>query len=49
MELPADPSLTLLLYTAERGTETEQALTFLASWAAGNTQAEPAEVRASPA
>ena len=36
MELPADPGLALLLYTAEPGSETEQALTFLASWAAGN-------------
>jgi hypothetical protein len=40
MELPADPGLALLLYTAEPGSETEQALTFLASWAA--TQDQPA-------
>lgn len=33
MELPADPGLALLLYTAEPGSATEQALTFLASWA----------------
>jgi hypothetical protein len=41
----------LLLYTAEpdTDTDTEQALTFLISWAAGNTQAEPAEVRAARA
>jgi transcriptional regulator with XRE-family HTH domain len=40
MELPADPGLTLLIYTAEPGTQTEQALTFLASWAAGHAAAE---------
>lgn len=33
MELPADPGLALLIYTAEPGSETEQALTFLSSWA----------------
>jgi transcriptional regulator with XRE-family HTH domain len=38
MELPADPGLALLLYTAEPGSETEQALTFLASWAAAQNQ-----------
>jgi transcriptional regulator with XRE-family HTH domain len=36
MELPADPGLALLLYTAEPDSETEQALTFLSSWASGN-------------
>ncbi len=40
MELPADPGLALLLYTAEPGSESEQALTFLASWATGGTPAE---------
>jgi transcriptional regulator with XRE-family HTH domain len=39
MELPADPGLALLLYTAEPGSETEQALTFLASWAATQDRA----------
>lgn len=39
MELPADPGLALLLYTAEAGSQTEQALTFLASWAAGHAAA----------
>jgi hypothetical protein len=42
MELPADPGLALLLYTAEPGSETEQALTFLASWAAAQDQPAPA-------
>jgi transcriptional regulator with XRE-family HTH domain len=40
MELPADPGLALLLYTAEPGSQTEQALTFLASWAAGHAEVE---------
>jgi hypothetical protein len=40
MELPADPGLALLLYTPEPNSETEQALTFLASWAGGNASAE---------
>jgi transcriptional regulator with XRE-family HTH domain len=44
LELPADPGLALLLYTAEPGSETEQALTFLASWATGNVEAERAHV-----
>jgi transcriptional regulator with XRE-family HTH domain len=42
MELPADPGLALLLYTAEPGSESEQALTFLASWAAAQDQPTPA-------
>ena len=40
MELPADPGLALLIYTAEPGSATEQALTFLASWADGNAPAQ---------
>ena len=32
-ELPAEPGLTMLVYTAEPGTPTAQALDFLASWA----------------
>ena len=32
----------LLLYTAEPDSQTEQALTFLASWATANTPAVPA-------
>jgi hypothetical protein len=42
MQLPADPGLALLLYTAEPDSETDQALTFLASWATANTPAVPA-------
>jgi hypothetical protein len=38
LELPADPGLALLLYTAEPGSQTEQAVTFLASWAAGRAE-----------
>jgi MmyB-like transcription regulator ligand binding domain len=38
MELPADPGLALLLYTAEPGSASEQALTLLASWAAAQDQ-----------
>jgi hypothetical protein len=34
MEFPSDPGLTLLVYTAEAGTPTHDALTLLASWAA---------------
>ena len=41
MELPADAGLVLLLYTAEPGSQTEQALTFLTSWAPAHTGAEP--------
>ena len=40
MELPADPGLALLIYTAEPASPTEQALTFLASWAADRAAAE---------
>ena len=34
MEFPSDPGLTLLVYTAEPGSPTEDALALLASWAA---------------
>ena len=34
LPLPADPGLTLLVYTAEAGTPTRDALTLLATWAA---------------
>jgi transcriptional regulator with XRE-family HTH domain len=35
MELVADPGLTMFVYTAERGSKSEQALNLLASWTAG--------------
>lgn len=40
MELPADPGLTLLVYTAEPGSPTQDALNLLASWAATPDQPE---------
>jgi hypothetical protein len=42
-ELPSDPGLTMIVYTAEPGTPTAQALGFLASWAA--TRQEEADSR----
>jgi hypothetical protein len=41
MELPADPGLTLTVYTAEPGSSSEEKLTLLASWAATADQAPP--------
>jgi transcriptional regulator with XRE-family HTH domain len=38
MEIPTDPGLTLLVYTAEPDTHTQEALNFLASWAASQDQ-----------
>jgi hypothetical protein len=40
-ELPADPGLTLTVYTAEPGSPTEEKLALLASWAAPADQARP--------
>ena len=34
LELPADPGLTMITYTAEPGSTSQEALDFLASWAA---------------
>lgn len=34
MELPSDPGLTIITYTAEPGTTTDEALALLAGWAA---------------
>lgn len=34
LELPADPGLTMITYTAEPGSASQEALDFLASWAA---------------
>jgi transcriptional regulator with XRE-family HTH domain len=39
LELPADAGLTMLVYTAEPGSSTQDALTLLASWAATLDQA----------
>jgi transcriptional regulator with XRE-family HTH domain len=40
-ELPADPGLTLTVYTAEPGSPTEEKLALLASWAAPSDHAQP--------
>lgn len=42
MELPSNPGLTLLVYTAAPGTPTADALKLLASWAATQDQLDPA-------
>ncbi len=42
VKLLADPGLTLLVYTAEPGSTTHDALSVLASWAATNRDAEAA-------
>jgi hypothetical protein len=39
MEFPADPGLTMFVYTAEPGSASEDALKLLASWAATLDQA----------
>ncbi len=38
LDLPADPGQTLITFTAEPGSPSQQALTFLASWAASPAQ-----------
>jgi transcriptional regulator with XRE-family HTH domain len=43
LELPADPGLTMITYTAEPGSASHDALDFLASWAATVDQAETAQ------
>jgi transcriptional regulator with XRE-family HTH domain len=45
MELPADPGLTLLAFSAETGSPNDDALKFLASWAATH---DPADALATP-
>src|SRR3954453_13556117 len=47
MELPADPGLTLTMYTAEPGSPSEEKLTLIASWSAtaDETQADTAADR----
>ena len=42
MELAADPGLSIVTYTAEPGTRSDEALALLGSWAATLEQAEPA-------
>ena len=42
LELTADPGQTLITFTAEPGSPSQQALTFLASWAAAQDQPAPA-------
>ena len=41
MEMPADPGLTLTMYTAEPGSASEEKLTLLASWGASVRQTHP--------
>ena len=41
MELPADPGLTLTVYTAEPGSPTAEKLAVLASWTATAAEAQP--------
>jgi MmyB-like transcription regulator ligand binding domain len=48
MDLPADTGLTLFTYTAEPGSESEEALNLLGSWAATLDQAEPAQATDGP-
>lgn len=44
LELPSEPGLTLIVYTAEAGTPTHDALELLASWAATLDQPERADL-----
>jgi hypothetical protein len=44
LELRADAGLTLLTYTAEPGSKSEEALNLLASWTATLDQPEPARL-----
>lgn len=46
LELPADPGLTMLVYTAAPGSPSADALTLLASWAATQEQADEVASRA---
>jgi transcriptional regulator with XRE-family HTH domain len=43
LELPADPGLTMITYTAQPGSASQEALDFLASWAATLDQPETAQ------
>jgi hypothetical protein len=44
LELRADTGLTILTYTAEPGSKSEEALNLLACWTATLDEAEPANV-----
>jgi hypothetical protein len=44
MELRADPGLTILTYTTDPGSKSEEALNLLASWTATLDEAETANV-----
>lgn len=46
LELPGDPGQTLLVYTAEPGSPTRQALDLLASWTSTSQHVAIDEVRA---
>jgi transcriptional regulator with XRE-family HTH domain len=52
MDLPADPGLSLIVYSAEPGSSTEDAVNLLASWTAADeksmTQSEPSNAAAVP-
>jgi hypothetical protein len=47
LELTADPGQTLITFTAESGSPSQQALTFLASWATSPAQQATARDRTS--
>ena len=48
LELPADPGLTMITYTAEPGTASQAGLDFLASWAATLVQLDQPETAQAP-
>ena len=48
MELVADPGLTMVVYTAEPGSKSEEALNLLASWAATQTRRRSADHEEQP-
>jgi hypothetical protein len=48
LELPADPGLTIITYTAEPGSASREALDFLASWAATLDQFDQPETAQAP-
>jgi hypothetical protein len=49
MDLPADPGLALVAFSAEAGTPTDDALRLLASWAATHEPASPRAIPNEPA